>query len=87
MPNFGLRLNFAIADYLFETFFFDNMTSHGDQEVAEAGRRQYSQEKVQKWPKPGIKIFVLRCSSPLTLTLQDLLNTCIYQFNVYSLFT
>ena len=62
MPNFGLRLNFAIADYLVETFFFDNMTSHGDQEVAEAGRRQFSQEKGKKWPKTGKQIFVLRFS-------------------------
>ena len=87
LPNFGLRLNFAIADYLFETFLFDNITSHGDQEVAEAGRRQFSQEKAQKWRKPGKKLFVMRCSSPLTWTLRGLLNICMYQFNVYSLFT
>ena len=51
LPNFGLRLNFAIANYLFETFIFDNITSHSDQEVAEAGRAQFSQKKGLKITK------------------------------------
>ena len=47
LPNFGLRLNFAIADYLFKTYKFDNITGPGDEEVAEAGRRHFPNEKAQ----------------------------------------
>ena len=49
LPNFGLRLNFAIADYLFETYKFDNITGPGDEEVAEAGRKHFPHGKAQKF--------------------------------------
>ena len=61
LPNFGLRLNFAIADYLFKTYKFDNITGPGDEEVAEAGRRHFPHKKAQKWPKTGKNGFVLGC--------------------------
>ena len=47
LPNLWLRLNFAIANYLFKTYKFDNITGPGDEEVAEAGRRHFLNEKAQ----------------------------------------
>ena len=87
MPKFGLCLNFAIADYLFETYKFDNITSPGDEEVAEAGRRHFPHGKAQKWRKTGKNGFVLGCFLPLPLNVLGWLNTFIYQFDTYSLFT
>ena len=86
LPNFGLRLNFAIADYLFKTYKFDNITGPGDEEVAEAGRRHFPHKKAQKWPKTGKNGFVLSCFTPLPLSVLGWLNTSIYQFDTHSTF-
>ena len=75
LPNFRLRLNFAIADYLFKTYKFDNITGPGDEEVAEAGRRHFPHEKAQIWPKTGKNGFVLGCFTPLPLGVPGWMNT------------
>ena len=87
LPNLRLRLNFAIANYLFKTNKFDNITGPGDEEVAEAGRRHFPHKKAQKWPKTGKNGFVLSCFTPLPLSVLGWLNTSIYQFDTHSLFT
>ena len=64
LPNLRLRLNFAIANYLFKTYEFDNITGPGDEEVAEAGRRHFHHEKPQIRQKTVLK----NCFRPLTLS-------------------
>ena len=83
LPNFRFRLNFAIADYLFKTYKFDNNTGPGDEEVAEAGRRHFPRKKAQKWPKTGKKWLFWGCFSPLPLSVLGWLNTFIYQFYTF----
>ena len=87
MPNLRLRLNFAIANYLFKTNKFDNITGPGDEEVAEAGRRHFPHEKAKIWQKIGKNWDVLDCFRPLPLSVLGWLNTSIYQFDIHSLFT
>ena len=87
LPNLRLRLNFAIANYLFKTNKFDNITGPGDEEVAEAGRRHFPHEKAKIWQKIGKNWVVLGCFRPLPLSVLGWLNTSIYQFDIHSLFT
>ena len=52
LPNFGLRLNFAIADYLFKTYKFDNITGPGWRwGGGRSGPKAFSSQKGPKMAK------------------------------------
>ena len=83
--NFGLRLNFAVADYLSETLRCNNMTSHWGQVVGEPWALLFSKKKAKIWCKNSQKILFWHCFPTIKLTLGAYFNIYMYKFGTSSL--